>query len=375
MEQLILQTQGVNILVVDDSQPNLLIAKNVMERYGICVMTASGGKEALEYVKEKEFDLIVLDCMMPEMSGHDTAAAIRALPGDRGKTPIVAYTSNRAEEALSDMRDVGITDVLEKPLDIIELSKILMNYLAPGKMMDEREIRRLLDLPRAGADANNSELKKALLPIAGLDYDAGLHYAGGDDNSYLNVLKATCKAMEDAGARLQQYYVAMTQQEDKSVTKDALIRDYGCNGVRIDTHSMKGICAGIGLKEFSKDSAMMERMAADGDEIALLGALQAYIMQLQSYQSALDAALQPLLQEAAKDDDTVTPMAADDYEALWVTTQESIVEFDIDAIQEGLRRLFAATNPGEKREALKKAIEASEMFDYTAVAEIMEQYK
>ena len=56
MEQLILQTQGVNILVVDDSQPNLLIAKNVMERYGICVMTASGGKEALEYVREKEFD-------------------------------------------------------------------------------------------------------------------------------------------------------------------------------------------------------------------------------------------------------------------------------------------------------------------------------
>ena len=58
-----------------------------------------------------------------------------------------------------------------------------------------------------------------------------------------------------------------------------------------------------------------------------------------------------------------------------MTTQESIVEFDIDAIQEGLRRLFAATDPGEKREALKKAIEASEMFDYTAVAEIMEQYK
>lgn len=375
MEQLILQTQGVNILVVDDSQPNLLIAKNVMERYGIAVVTALSGREAVEYVKEKEFDLIVLDCIMPEMSGHDTAVAIRALSGDKGKTPIVAYTSNRAEETLSDMRDVGVTDVLEKPLDIVELSKILMKYLASGKMMDEQEIRRLLDLPKdRNANEDTSELKKALLLIAGLDYTAGLHYAGGDDNSYLNVLKATCKAMEEAGERLEQYYNYKTQNGN-TVAEKSLIRDYGCNGVRIDTHSMKGICAGIGLTEFSKDSAVMERMATEGDEISLLGDLKPYIIQLQGYQSALSEAIKPFLQEAAGSDEEWNPMEADAYHALWETTIESIAEFDIDAIQEGLRRLCAATEAGEKRDALKKAIEASEMFDYTAVAEIMEQYR
>jgi len=375
MGQLILQTQGVNILVVDDSQPNLLIAKNVMERYGIAVVTALSGREAVEYVKEKEFDLIVLDCIMPEMSGYDTAVAIRALPGDKGRTPIVAYTSNHAEEAWSDLRDVGVTDVLEKPLDIVELSKILMKYLASGKMMDEQEIRRLLDLPKdRNAHEDTSELKKALLLIAGLDYAAGLHYAGGDDNSYLNVLKATCKAMEEAGERLEQYYNYKTQNGNM-VTEKSLVRDYGCNGVRIDTHSMKGICAGIGLTEFSKDSAVMERMAAEGDEISLLGDLKPYIIQLQGYQSALSEAIKPFLQEAAGSDEEWNPMEADAYHALWETTIESIAEFDIDAIQEGLRRLCVATEAGEKRDALKKAIEASEMFDYTAVAEIMEQYR
>lgn len=378
MEQLILRTQGVKILVVDDSQPNLLIAKNVLERSGVVVTTALSGSEAVELVKEKDFDLIVLDCMMPEMSGHDTALAIRALPAAKAKIPIVAYTANRADEALSDMADVGVTDVLEKPLDIVELSKILLHYLAPGKMIDEQEIKRLLSVSgdlKQDTTETCSELRKALLPVAGLDYDAGLRYVGGDDGSYLNVLKATCKAMEEAGERLEQYYSYMTQKAIFSSIDDNMIRDYGCNGVRIDTHSMKGICAGIGLGEFSKDSAVMERMATDGDEVALLGDLKPYIFQLRYYHNALSEAIAPLLQEAAQDDEGVIPMEVAAYTALWAETEESINVFDIDAIQEGLHRLFSATEAGEKREALKKAIEASEMFDYTTVAQIMEQYR
>lgn len=378
MEQLILRTQGVKILVVDDSQPNLLIAKNVLERSGVVVTTALSGREAVELVKEKDFDLIVLDCMMPGMSGHDTALAIRALPAAKAKIPIVAYTANHAGEALSEMADVGVTDALEKPLDIVELSKILLRYLTPGKMIDEQEIRRLLNVSgdlKQDDNAACSELRKALLPVADLDYDAGLRYVGGDEGSYLNVLKATCKAMDEAGERLEQYYSYMTHKEMFSTLDDNMVRDYGCNGVRIDTHSMKGICAGIGLSEFSSDSAVMERMATEGDEVALLGDLKPYIYQLRYYHSALTEAIAPMLQEASQDDEGVIPMDAAAYAALWAETEESINVFDIDAIQEGLHRLCSATEAGEKREALKKAIEASEMFDYTMVAQIMERYR
>ena len=61
--------------------------------------------------------------------------------------------------------------------------------------------------------------------------------------------------------------------------------------------------------------------------------------------------------------------------SIWRSTEESIELFDIDAIQEGLKQLYAATDAGEKREALQEALEASEVFDYGKVAEILKQYR
>jgi len=379
MEQLIIQTQGVKILVVDDSQPNLLIAKGVLERYGVAVTTAQSGKEAVELIKENEFDLIVLDCVMPEMDGHDTALAIRALPGARAKVPIVAYTSNKADETLEGYEDVGVKEVLEKPLNIVELSKILLRYLAPGKMFDEREVIRRLnisgDLSDDAGPKEESALKKALSEISGLDYEAGIRYAGGTEDGYLNVIKATCKTMGEVLVRLEEYYRSRTEKGYKEQDKTTQTPEYGCNGARIDTHSLKGICAGIGLDALSKDSAVMERMATQGDEIALLGDMKPYIMQVQYYYEALTDAIAPFLQKVNEWLEGVSPMEADAYAELWRNTEESIELFDIDAIQEGLKQLYAATEAGEKREALQEALEASEVFDYAKVAEILKQYR
>ena len=378
--ELIIQTQGVKILVVDDNQPNLLIAKGVLERYGIEVTTAQSGMEAVEKVKEKDFDLIVLDCVMPEMDGHDTALAIRALPSSKAKVPIVAYTSNKAEETLEGYEDVGVREVLEKPLNIVELSKVLLKHLSPGKMIDEQEVIRLLnisgDLNGTELEKEESKLKKALAPIAELDYAAGLRYVGGDDDSYLNVIKASCKTMGEALERLTAYYECKNGKRQGKTHPDGMdpIRDYGCNGVRIDTHSLKGICAGIGLELFSKDSAVMERMAAEGNEIALLGDMNPYIFQLRYYYDALTAAIAPLLQKEECEEEII-PMEASEYEALWAEVEESVDMFDIDAIQEGLRRLYAATAHGEKKDALREAVEASEVFEYSRVAEILQKYR
>lgn len=379
--ELIMQTHGVKILVVDDSQPNLLIAKGVLERYGIAVMTAQNGMEAVELVKENEFDMVVLDCVMPVMDGHDTAAAIRALPAAKAKVPIVAYTSNKAADTLAGYGDVGVKDVLEKPLDIIELSKVLLKHLSPGKMFDEQEVIRMLnisgDLGKEESVEEASELRKALEPVAGLDYEAGRHYAGGTDDGYLNVIKATCKTMGEALERLEVYYRCKTEKGYYETYTGCMdpVHEYGCSGARIDTHSMKGICAGIGLTDLSKDSAVMERMATQGDEAALLGDMKPYLIQLQYYYDALTCAIAPLLQEKNAQDDTVVAMDAAAYAELWKVTEESIEMFDIDAIQDGLKQLYSATEAGEKRDALREAVEASEVFDYTKVAEILEKYR
>ena len=96
---------------------------------------------------------------------------------------------------------------------------------------------------------------------------------------------------------------------------------------------------------------------------------------MQYYYEALTNAIVPFLQEAEEQDADIVPMEASAYAELWKDTEESIEMFDIDAIQEGLKRLYAATERGEKRDALKEAMEASEVFDYTKVAELLEKYR
>ncbi len=377
---LIIHTQGVKTLVVDDSQPNLLIAKGVLERYGIAVTTAQSGSEALELIKEQDFDLVILDCIMPQMDGHETAARIRSIPGGKAKLPVVAYTSNDEAEVWEEFEDVGVTDVLTKPMDVVKLSKILLKTLPADKMIDEDEVARLLsisgDLQVEELQHGDSKLKQALAAVPELNYEAGLRFVGGSDEAYLNVIKATCKTMGEAMLRLRAYYDGK-KGLDTGRNPDGTdpVRDYGCNGVRIDAHSLKGICAGIGLEMFSKDSAVMERMAAEGNEIALLGDLHPYIMQLQMVYEALSTAIAELLQEAKFDDEEVLPMEENAYRALWKETEESVEMFDIDAIQEGLKRLHLATPGGEKRNALKEAMEAAEVFEYAAVADILKKYR
>lgn len=383
MEHFMLQTQGVKILVVDDSQPNLLIAKGIMTRSGIAVTTATSGAEAIRYAKETEYDLIVLDRMMPGMDGHETALQLRALGGNHSKTPIVLYTSGEEQALLSEYSDVGIEDVLIKPLDIMELSRILLKYLTPGKILDEQEVRRLLNYPDQCLAftkvQTSSELARALSGISQLEYEAGLRYTGGTDENYLNVIRISCKSMDEARQRLADYAerILLTDRDAGAMEGSSEAEHYDIGGVRIDAHSMSGICASIGLNDFAKTSARLEQLAIEENHIRLREELWGYVNELSGYYESLTKAIAPLLENRIKDEDAeeAITMDAADYAALWKQTEESMTLFDIDAIQEGLHRLYAATAAGEKKDALKRAIEYSESFEYAKLSSLLEQYR
>jgi CheY-like chemotaxis protein len=75
-------TPAKTILFVDDEASILKVRKLVFENMGYCVLTAESGKEALKILRENAVDVVVLDCLMPEMDGEETARRIRRLPGD-----------------------------------------------------------------------------------------------------------------------------------------------------------------------------------------------------------------------------------------------------------------------------------------------------
>ena len=117
------------VLIVDDVKVNLMVAKGMMKKYGMQIDLAMSGKEAIEMVQKKDYDIIFMDHMMPEMDGIDTTKNIRALGEQYQKLVIVALTANAVGEAKQMFLEQGLQDFLAKPIEVKELDEVLNRWL------------------------------------------------------------------------------------------------------------------------------------------------------------------------------------------------------------------------------------------------------
>ena len=109
-----------NILIVDDTAENIDLLKAVLESRDYAVKTASSGAEALKLIEESIPDLVVLDVMMPEMSGYEVCQAIRQKP-QTALLPVVMLTAlDPASEKVKGI-EAGADDFLSKPINQAEL--------------------------------------------------------------------------------------------------------------------------------------------------------------------------------------------------------------------------------------------------------------
>jgi PAS domain S-box-containing protein len=129
-----LRVSGARFLVVDDNDVNLMIAENLLLSYGGEVDTAASGAEAVERVRNRDYDIVFMDHMMPEMDGLDATVLIRALPGEKyARLPIVALTANVVGNVRGMLLDGGMNDFLAKPIGMRELELILQQWLPRDK--------------------------------------------------------------------------------------------------------------------------------------------------------------------------------------------------------------------------------------------------
>jgi PAS domain S-box-containing protein len=125
-----LRLYRTHFLVVDDNDINLVIAENALLSYGAKVSLAVSGAEAIELVKENEYDIVFMDHMMPEMDGVDATRIIRAMPGEKyAKLPIVALTANVVGNVREMFLQSGMNDFLSKPLEFNEIERVLKELL------------------------------------------------------------------------------------------------------------------------------------------------------------------------------------------------------------------------------------------------------
>ena len=123
---------GKRILLVEDNELNREIAVEILQMTGAEVEIAENGKIAVEKVEASpkgSYDLIFMDIQMPVMNGYEATAAIRSLPGAKGKLPIVAMTANAFAEDVQLAKNTGMNGHIAKPLDMNKLNDVLKNWL------------------------------------------------------------------------------------------------------------------------------------------------------------------------------------------------------------------------------------------------------
>ena len=128
-----LEAPDVRILVVDDTPSNLMIIQGLLKRTKIKVDLAKSGRDALRMIDKKQYQIIFLDHMMPEMDGIETFHAIKGRKDNpNAAVPIIALTANAILGAKKDYLEAGFTDYLSKPVDGETLEKMIMKYLPEG---------------------------------------------------------------------------------------------------------------------------------------------------------------------------------------------------------------------------------------------------
>jgi len=190
---------GAHILVAEDNRINQMMVTQMLEMMDCKVDIAGNGKEAIEMVRQFDYDLVLMDCMMPEVSGYEATRTIRKLDGEKRNINIIALTANALQGDRQKCLEAGMSDYLSKPVKKPELQAMLAKWLAYSSSEAERKNMDTRPAPESGLPANLADVMdrqvwSGFLELVG-DQAAGvLHKHCGIARGYLRAIHAALDA-------------------------------------------------------------------------------------------------------------------------------------------------------------------------------------
>lgn len=135
----------VRVLVAEDNRINQTLAVRVLEKLNCVVVVAVNGLEAVRQAGTESFDIVLMDCHMPEMDGYEATRKIRSMMGGAARIPVIGVTADVLEESRARCLAAGMDDVVTKPFGFGKLRDTMMKWVRERPMdagCDELGVRR-----------------------------------------------------------------------------------------------------------------------------------------------------------------------------------------------------------------------------------------
>ena len=331
---------SAEVLVVDDTQMNLMVFKSLLKQTAVRIDTASSGNEGLSLAYDKKYDIIFLDHMMPEKDGIETLHEMRSQPKNPNlDTPTICLTANAISGAREKYLEEGFTDYLTKPIDSEKLENMLLEYLPQEKMIESDG--------NDDTSAASGILPDLLNDIAEIDIKEGIKN-NADEGSYLDMLKNYAKIIGRHTDEIEKYMAS-------GDTKNAVIK----------IHSLKSTSRIIGASDIGELAQRLEDAGKAGDTEILENELGELLDRCRT----LGGQLSPLLETADEND---LPMIEEDQLLdAFTLLKEYCSVYDLESITDVIEELGKYSIPAEYREKFDAVKQAADSFDYEMIPEIL----
>lgn len=159
----------INVLLVDDDEINRLVACTFLKKWDVGVTVATHGREAIDLIKDKSFQMVMMDLHMPEMDGYECTKQIRAMEDLYFKqVPIIVFSASYTIDTKKKAMDHGMTDFMNKPFRAEELLEKISLYTSYGKTNSTgRPLRIDFALHTDGDPVFKAELTNVLIESVG----------------------------------------------------------------------------------------------------------------------------------------------------------------------------------------------------------------
>ena len=232
-----------HILLVDDNELNLVVAKELLKPLRMQIDTAENGLQAVKMVRGSQYDLVLMDHMMPVMDGIEAAKAIRALPEDKyQKLPIIALTANAMVDARKEFLNAGMNGFVEKPIDFARICNQLKLWLPKDLVRDvpKEEAKKLL-----ADDLSDREIQPED-PQMGFSFEEGVKHCGSKA-ALMKTIRIFYRTIDSKADKIEQ------------CLKEGLISDYV-----VEVHALKSSALLIGAVPLSEAAKELEDYGKQG---------------------------------------------------------------------------------------------------------------